>query len=250
MEDVHVALDAPPSAAAFYGVYDGHGGARAAQIAGTFLHWAFFAAPDFAQGRLEDAFLCAFARTDGEILNRALREGGWTDGTTAACVACRGAAACAACAGDAEAVLAWKTPADGLCAACLTHKHNLLDGAEKARVEAAGARAVNFRVNGILAVTRALGDLDYKTPRNGAPSDFVSAAPFTQSFTLTPENPFFIVACDGLWDVVPYGEAARLCDEMREMGRTPEQAARALVYRALALGSADNVTCVVVYVNW
>ena len=60
------------------------------------------------------------------------------------------------------------------------------------------------RVLGSLAVSRALGDMDFKYPYNKAEGHFVSGDPYIQKFELSPKNPFLVIACDGLWDKVTY----------------------------------------------
>jgi serine/threonine protein phosphatase PrpC len=52
---------------------------------------------------------------------------------------------------------------------------------------------------GSLAVSRAIGDKDFKFPYNKSEADFVSAIPYVNRIELTSQNEFMIVACDGLW---------------------------------------------------
>jgi hypothetical protein len=51
------------------------------------------------------------------------------------------------------------------------------------------------RVNGVLAVTRALGDSSMK--------EFVVGAPYTTETELCEEDEFLILACDGVRDLSP-----------------------------------------------
>ena len=60
--------------------------------------------------------------------------------------------------GDSRAILG---SADGS-AIRITKDHKASDPAEQERVKAAGGMIYNNRVNGVLAVTRALGDYDLK----------------------------------------------------------------------------------------
>jgi serine/threonine protein phosphatase PrpC len=52
---------------------------------------------------------------------------------------------------------------------------------------------------GSLAVSRSLGDIDFKFPHNKAEGDFVSAEPFLNVVKLGKEHEFLVLACDGLW---------------------------------------------------
>jgi hypothetical protein len=60
----------------------------------------------------------------------------------------------------------------------------------------------NKRVNGQLAVSRALGDVEYKKPKK-----LVSASPELSEIRLQDGDEFLIIACDGLWDVLSSKEA-------------------------------------------
>lgn len=256
MEDTHEAADptaadsggargAPSDASwAYYAVYDGHGGKNAADMAKKHLRRDIFARPAFQQGNIVQAIGEGFLATDQKIL-AAAEAGKWTDGTTVACVLCCDGKTFVANVGDAEVVLA-----TGHEAKCLTVKHLASHSDEAARVAAAGGRIFLGRVNGTIAVSRALGDIDLKANYNKAASDYVTALPYVSSLRLQPDNPFFIVACDGLWDKVTYSEAVALCAQVRQAGGKPEQAAHTLVDEALMRGSMDNVTCIVVYINW
>ena len=118
------------------------------------------------------------------------------------------------------------------------------------RIEQAGGHVLFGRVLGSLAVSRSLGDFEFKHPQNKGTADFVSCDPFVAQVALTPENPFMIVACDGLWDRTTYQEAVTFCEEQRQKGKSPTEAAQALVRRAIEAGSLDNVSCIVVYFTW
>jgi protein phosphatase PTC1 len=50
---------------------------------------------------------------------------------------------------------------------------------------------MNNRVNGVLAVTRALGDASMK--------DLIISNPYTTETILSPEDEFLILACDGVF---------------------------------------------------
>merc|ERR1711862_899562 len=92
------------------------------------------------------------------------------------------------------------------------------------------------------------------------PNDVVPNVPDITSTELTDQDMFVIVACDCLWDVVEDQESVNLVLEgIRElmsllptMGQDPlmtqrrymaEVLARMLVEEALARGTSDNVSC-------
>jgi hypothetical protein len=59
------------------------------------------------------------------------------------------------------------------------------------------------RVNGNLNLSRAIGDLKYKA-NSGLPAkdQIISAEPDIRHVTLCPDDRFFLLACDGVWDVM------------------------------------------------
>ena len=124
----------------------------------------------------------------------------------------------------------------------LTYDHRADDSQEQARIQAAGGFITRARVLGILAVSRSFGDHGMK--------DFVTADPFVTEINLTGiDAPFFIMACDGVWDVFSDQEACELIlTEYEKNDNKPfEAAAEMLVTAAVERGSADNVTAIVTF---
>ncbi|BGP22493.1 mgpp2cl-1, protein phosphatase 2C-like protein 1 [Rhodotorula toruloides] len=131
--------------------------------------------------------------------------------------------------GDARAVLS-----RGGKAVRLTYDHKGSDTREAKRISDAGGFVLNNRVNGVLAVTRSLGDSSMK--------EFVVGAPFTTETTLGPEDDYLIVACDGLWDVCSDQEAVDLIHDLDD----PQEASQKLLDHALSQFSSDNLSILVV----
>ncbi|KAJ2160882.1 phosphatase 2C [Coemansia sp. RSA 552] len=127
--------------------------------------------------------------------------------------------------GDARAVLS----RDGT-ARRLTYDHKGDDAHEIERISEAGGYVFNGRVNGILAVTRALGDSSLK--------QFVIGNPFTTETKLSATDDLLILACDGLWDVCTDQEAVDLIRQEQD----PTRASEILRDYALDNDSMDNIT--------
>lgn len=72
----------------------------------------------------------------------------------------------------------------------LTYDHKGTDKQEAKRIMDAGGFVMSGRVNGVLAVTRSLGD--------SAMKEFVVGAPYTTETDLSDEDEFIILACDGV----------------------------------------------------
>jgi protein phosphatase PTC1 len=60
-------------------------------------------------------------------------------------------------------------------------------------------------VNGVLAISRALGDHMLKE------NNVVTAEPFTTATELVDDDAFLIMACDGLWDVMSDQVSVCMC---------------------------------------
>nr|KMM72002.1 protein phosphatase 1K [Coccidioides posadasii RMSCC 3488] len=117
----------------------------------------------------------------------------------------------------------------------LSYDHKGSDENEGMRITNAGGLILNNRVNGVLAVTRALGDSYMK--------DLVTGHPFTTETVIQPEaDEFLILACDGLWDVCTDQEAVDLIRNAHD----PQEASKILVDHALSQFSTDNLSCMVV----
>lgn len=85
-----------------------------------------------------------------------------------------------------------------------TLDHKPVNPQEKERIQKAGGSVMIQRVNGSLAVSRALGDFEYKQVEGKGPCEqLVSPEP---EITVQDRDPdqdeFLILACDGVWDVM------------------------------------------------
>ncbi|KAK4486300.1 hypothetical protein RD792_008971 [Penstemon davidsonii] len=125
---------------------------------------------------------------------------------------------------------------------------------ERVRIQAVGGCILNLdtaRVEGILAMTRAIGD-EFLKP-------YVISEPEIIFETRDSQDEFLILASDGLWDVISSKMACHVVrDCMREWRRPEDQegsglitsrsasAATLLTRLALARGSSDNISVVVV----
>ncbi|OJJ51066.1 hypothetical protein ASPZODRAFT_55098 [Penicilliopsis zonata CBS 506.65] len=117
----------------------------------------------------------------------------------------------------------------------LSYDHKGSDENEGKRIANAGGLILNNRVNGVLAVTRALGDAYLK--------DLVTGHPYTTETVIQPEaDEFLILACDGLWDVCNDQEAVDLIRNVTDA----QEASKMLVDYALARFSTDNLSCMVI----
>lgn len=139
----------------------------------------------------------------------------------------------------------------------LTVDHKPDHPSERERIERTGG-TVQFvqgvaRVNGDLAVSRSFGDGQYKLTGGPAQVDHpVSAG--AEHVTLTCDKAdFLVLVCDGISEgAFPNAEVIKLIAEelaasaKGENGPDPGAAAAAVCRRALATGSQDNLSCMIV----
>lgn len=70
--------------------------------------------------------------------------------------------------------------------------------AEKNRITAAGGFVDFGRVNGNLALSRAIGDFEFKKSAELSPENqIVTAYPDVEQHDITDEDEFLVLACDG-----------------------------------------------------
>mmetsp|Transcript_31070 Transcript_31070/g.60993 ORF Transcript_31070/g.60993 Transcript_31070/m.60993 type:complete len:498 (+) Transcript_31070:3-1496(+) len=162
-------------------------------------------------------------------------------------------------AGDSRAVLCRA----GL-AVALSDDHKPNDPTERKRIEAAGGYVENcgpgqYRVNGNLNLSRALGDLEYKKDgKLGPEKQIISATPDVRVEFRSNEDEFLVLCCDGVWDVKSNQEvvdfirsrlsASRQCDP-KAMREALEALLDDCVSRDLRLTKGlggDNMTAVIV----
>ncbi|KAK9470991.1 phosphatase 2C-like domain-containing protein, partial [Dipodascopsis tothii] len=204
MEDAHAAVldlqredgrQPPDDKVCFFGVYDGHGGKKAAIYAGDHLHNIVARQAAYAKGDYEQALKDGFLSTDRAIMQDA-EFGDDPSGCTATTAILTRTKIFCANAGDSRTVLGVK----GL-AKPLSYDHKPRNEGEKARITAAGGWVSGGRVNGCLALSRAIGDFYFKKSQNLRPEEqMVTAFPDVIEHEFGPDDEFVVLACDGIWD--------------------------------------------------
>ncbi len=151
-------------------------------------------------------------------------------------------------AGDSRAVMSVKGEA-----VALSEDHKPTNQGESARIVAAGGFVEFGRVNGNLALSRALGDFEFKQSANLSPeTQIVTADPELTVHDHTDDDEFVVIACDGIWDVFSSQQVIdfvrRGIAEKKELATISEE----LMDRCLAPDSdwggvgCDNMTAMVV----
>lgn len=246
MNQVHKILSGNTNRA-FFGVYDGHTGDYTAELASTIVSECIANELGCQEGNHLEAMRLGIIKADEEICTLATQNGNLSGATLAVCMIV-GETLYVANLGDSEIVLCERSSDKSCKAIVLSQKHKPSDDLEKERITSLGGIMFRGRILGKLAVSRALGDIEYKYPKSKA--NFVSNDPYVNSIKLNESHDFFIVACDGLWDKVNYQEAVDYVIEQHEKGKTAEEISLGLCHLTLDKGSKDNVTVIVVFLKW
>lgn len=124
-----------------------------------------------------------------------------------------------------------------------TKDHKPGDTGERKRIEAANHFVAAQRVDGCLAVSRALGDFTYKNqPQLSFDKQAVTADPSVYIGTIKDKDTKVdvVLACDGVWDVFSNEQVFSVEVERKKT----KSFARTLADLAFANGSSDNLSAV------
>eukprot|EP01088_Endostelium_zonatum_P012263 TRINITY_DN2644_c0_g1_i2.p1 TRINITY_DN2644_c0_g1~~TRINITY_DN2644_c0_g1_i2.p1 ORF type:complete len:1250 (-),score=386.92 TRINITY_DN2644_c0_g1_i2:202-3924(-) len=154
-------------------------------------------------------------------------------------------------AGDSRAILLTKDPSqkphdgqklnDGYYKiTALSQDHKPEEEKERNRIiDRGGFVTDSKRVNGMLALSRSLGDCELQP--------WVTWMPDIKEHILTKEDCYVVLACDGVWDVLSNEEVSRLVRESElEGGDEPVKLASKIRDVSYLLGSSDNISVVVI----
>ncbi|XP_048841012.1 protein phosphatase 1A isoform X1 [Brienomyrus brachyistius] len=254
MEDAHTAVIGLPNGLdpwSFFAVYDGHAGSQVARYCCEHLLEHITSNPDFRGGEREPSvesvksgIRTGFLQIDEHM--RAISEkkhGADRSGSTAVGVLLSPRHTYFINCGDSRGLLSRAGRVH-----FFTQDHKPSNPLEKERIQNAGGSVMIQRVNGSLAVSRALGDFDYKCVHGKGPTEqLVSPEPEVYEIERSEAaDEFIVLACDGIWDVMANEE---LCDFVRsrlEVTEDLERVCNEIVDTCLYKGSRDNMSVVLI----
>lgn len=221
MEDAHTAVIGLPHSLdlwSFFAVYDGHAGSQVAKYCCEHLLEHITSNSDFQSALQEDPSVdsvkkgirTGFLQIDEHMRTISEKKHGVDrSGSTAVGVMISPSHIYFINCGDSRGLLS-----RGGAVHFFTQDHKPSNPLEKERIQNAGGSVMIQRVNGSLAVSRALGDFDYKCVHGKGPTEqLVSPEPEVYAIERNEgEDEFIILACDGIWDVMANEE---LCDFVR-----------------------------------
>ncbi|PFH31330.1 protein phosphatase 2C domain-containing protein [Besnoitia besnoiti] len=146
--------------------------------------------------------------------------------------------------GDSRAVLA--TPDEYY---EMTKDHSPNDDNERKRIEEAGSTVTSvrgvFRIDGVITLSRALGDFDFKQPSANGATAMVSI-PDIRYFYAT-YNDVIVLFCDGVTEpaTVDWSTVAQTARTVLSQTRDVVQTATSVAHLAYNEGSEDNISVIV-----
>lgn len=216
-------------------IFDGHGGRFVADYCADNLPRILNEKIVLSNGNLRQALTAAFEEVDA----RMPFEQSYMTGSTALIVLFNGRDLWVANTGDSRAIM---NKAHTYAILSRDHKPNATD--ERARIESNGGFVENvggfgvWRVQGQLALSRAIGDKHYRP--------MVIPTPEVRHIRFDPAlNRFFVIATDGLWDVVSNVQANSIATN----ATGPKDACTKLMSAAMRNGMEDNTTIIVGFVE-
>ena len=224
---------------AYFGVFDGHGGSQVSEYLSHHLHNHLFDQFSISKD-LSASVYSACKSMDDEIFKMILK-----GGSTAVLALIQKHRGIFVSIGDSQVVLSIKGQARDLCAI-----HKPEDVGERLRIEGCNGVVMNGRIFGMLGVSRAFGDNDFKTSKGEFAKkftgDLVTCEPDVVTVELTSEEEFCVLACDGVFDVMTPQEVVNFTRQRLMEGRDVPTAAKELTDYARRLGSTDNVSAIIV----
>ncbi|KAI3404036.2 PTC2 [Candida oxycetoniae] len=181
---------------AFFGVYDGHGGEKAAIFTGKHLHHIIMETAEYKKKDYVNALKQGFLNCDEAILKDVFMKNDESGCAATSAIITPKSIICGN-AGDSRTVMS----INGF-AKPLSYDHKPSNEGEKTRINAAGGYVDMGRVNGNLALSRGIGDFDFKKNADlPAEEQIVTCFPDVISHEINYEDDEFVVlACDGIWD--------------------------------------------------
>eukprot|EP00193_Tetraselmis_chui_P017729 CAMPEP_0177793156 /NCGR_PEP_ID=MMETSP0491_2-20121128/24920_1 /TAXON_ID=63592 /ORGANISM="Tetraselmis chuii, Strain PLY429" /LENGTH=737 /DNA_ID=CAMNT_0019315643 /DNA_START=296 /DNA_END=2512 /DNA_ORIENTATION=+ len=138
-------------------------------------------------------------------------------------------------------------------AQAMTEDHKPGNPEELRRVLKAGGMVAEGRIMGSLNLSRALGDLEFKTAKGlGPEAQMVTPVPEVRELELTEGDEFLVLACDGIWDVLSNQEVVTFVRSSLLAGSDPKSVCEQLCDRCCAKDTespergCDNLSCMVV----
>ncbi|WWC88178.1 uncharacterized protein L201_003083 [Kwoniella dendrophila CBS 6074] len=233
---------------ALFGVFDGHGGSSVAKYTGTTLHTRLAGLESYKNGDFEAALKQTFLKTDEDLRADPNFFNDPSGCTAVVGLITKDGRIIVANSGDSRSVLGYKGEAKAM-----SYDHKPTNKEETARITSAGGFVEFGRVNGNLALSRAIGDFEFKQNYSLAPEkQIVTADPEIITHKIDGEEEFLVLACDGIWDCLSSQQVVDFTRRAIANGDELGKIAEDMMVKCLATDSetggigCDNMTVVIV----
>jgi len=262
MEDAHSAIIGIPDigeTVSWFAVFDGHAGSRVSYHCSNHLLDCITSNDQFRDAikkenelsedelmeKVKSGVLKGFLELDEKLRKiPEVANGEDKSGTTAICVLISNNYIIFSNCGDSRGVLS----GDGSKPIVVTQDHKPSNPPELERIQDAGGSVMLQRVNGSLAVSRALGDFEYKNVDGKGPTEqLVSPEPeFYKKKRDHATDEFLVLACDGVWDVMTNEDICSFVAARMSVTDNLEQIANEVIDTCLHKGSRDNMSIIII----
>ncbi|KAI1903843.1 hypothetical protein AGOR_G00031390 [Albula goreensis] len=230
----------------YFAVYDGHAGSMVAQYCSQHLLDYILATGVIKatedKEAVSEGIREGFLRIDRQMHATARREGWDRGGSTVVSVLLSPRRLYFINCGDSRALLC----RDGR--VCFyTEDHKPYNPRELERIQNAGGTVTMQRINGSLAVSRALGDFSYKEVEwRGETEQMVSPEPEVCDLERSPHDEFLLLACDGVWDTIGNEELCAFVRNRLQVCADLRDVCSQVIDLCLYKGSLDNISIIIV----
>ncbi|KAL4506059.1 hypothetical protein ABPG72_013820 [Tetrahymena utriculariae] len=211
---------------AFFGIYDGHGGAFCADFLRDHLHQYVISDENFPESPRQ-ALINGFAKAEKEFIERAEQFNPYDkSGSCAIVVLLVGEICYIANVGDSRAILSMNKGERTL---DLSRDHKPCDIQEKERIIEAGGRIYQSQqttkpdsegitktiygplrtLPGRLSVSRTFGDIEAKLHKYGGKQGVIISDPEIKVFRVQKSHDYIFMGCDGIFDKMSSNEAIK-----------------------------------------
>ncbi|KAK6639422.1 hypothetical protein RUM43_007695 [Polyplax serrata] len=249
MEDAHSAIIGLPGADflkdwSFFAVFDGHYGAKVSEYCAQHLLDSILQAEEFQRSDFVPGIRSGFLMLDSSMRTLPeLASGEDKSGSTAVCALVSPKQIYIANCGDSRALLCRNGEPE-----FSSEDHKPYVPVERDRIQKAGGSVMFQRINGSLAVSRALGDFEYKSVEGkGQCEQLVSPEPEIYVLDRSESSDeFLILACDGIWDVMGNRGVCHFVRSRLLISDDLQHICNQVVNTCLHKGSRDNMSIVIV----
>ena len=209
-----------------FAIFDGHGGDESAKMCQSLFPEIFARLIKQAPFNVEQNLKKTFQTLDDEAKKRKYKN----VGNTATVIYITNKTLFCANVGDSSCVMVFND-----CAKKVSIDHKATDPNERKRIESCGGKVIDERLNGILAVSRGIGDFDMKNTG-------LSCEPFVYKTLIDETTEYCVIASDGIWDVMKPEDIYKIC----RRDQNPDVIVESIVDEAIERESEDNISCIVI----